>query len=327
MRTTCVIILFTLSNSLTIALADTITAKSSGDWSTAGTWDCNCIPKAGDVINIPSPYTVTISNNIDFRNQAANTINITGGVLLFQGNRTLYLATGSVINWTSGDIDPQSNGNNVFISIGNNCNSAPCQYTGSELNNMSPPIQLTEAGESPLPIELISFQARRAKDKVLLVWRTASELDNAGFEVHRSSDGHLWNRIGWVEGRGTSLQPTNYQYLDAMAPSTGVYYRLRQVDFDGKAEVLPVVFVPGTTDETVPAIFPNPTRSGSAHLLLPDEWTDSNIHIYDAGGVLVWQQCAEHTSFLLPTLPHGVYLVRLMSPVRTHTLRLVVAAD
>ena len=86
---------------------------------------------------------------------------------------------------------------------------------------------------SPLPVELVSFEARPVLNRVELSWTTASETGNDHFEVERSEDGNTFSRIGTVSGAGNSTALRQYQFNDA-SPLRGIsYYRLRQVDFDG----------------------------------------------------------------------------------------------
>lgn len=87
---------------------------------------------------------------------------------------------------------------------------------------------------APLPVELIGFTATPDQDGVILKWATASELNNQYFEVQSSLDGKNWSVVAKVDGQGTKTTRTDYQQLDA-TPYQGIsYYRLKQVDFDGK---------------------------------------------------------------------------------------------
>lgn len=86
---------------------------------------------------------------------------------------------------------------------------------------------------SPLPVELLNFEAKPAASRVDLNWTTASETGNDHFEIERSDDGNTFTRIGTVSGAGNSTSVRQYSFNDA-APLRGIsYYRLRQVDFDG----------------------------------------------------------------------------------------------
>lgn len=111
-----------------------------------------------------------------------------------------------------------------------------------------------------VPVELVSFSASIIGTDVNLSWMTATELNNQGFEVERSADENEWEKIGFVEGNGTSTQMNYYSYTDKSV-KTGVYfYRLKQVDFDGTSEYSSVVEV----EVTIPREFalqqnyPNP---------------------------------------------------------------------
>ncbi|RZK90605.1 MAG: hypothetical protein EOO62_34835, partial [Hymenobacter sp.] len=96
-----------------------------------------------------------------------------------------------------------------------------------------------------LPVQLAAFAATAAPNRaVRLGWTTASELNNAYFEVQHSLDGRTFAAVGQVQGRGTSAQASTYSFTDA-APgaATTHYYRLRQVDADGTATFSPVQVV------------------------------------------------------------------------------------
>lgn len=95
----------------------------------------------------------------------------------------------------------------------------------------------------PLPVELVSFTARKQQQATALNWETASELDNEKFQVERSTNGMDFRVIGEVMGHGTTHLPQNYNFLDR-SPAAGInYYRLKQIDFDGQFEYSKVVSV------------------------------------------------------------------------------------
>jgi hypothetical protein len=111
---------------------------------------------------------------------------------------------------------------------------------------------------APLPVELTAFQATAAGSAVALTWATASEKDNQGFEVQRSADGEGFAKLAWVAGAGTSQAPRSYSFRDA-APLRGVsYYRLKQLDADGKATYSPVATVRMAAPMAL-TVYPNPT--------------------------------------------------------------------
>ena len=113
-----------------------------------------------------------------------------------------------------------------------------------------------------LPVALVSFTATPVYENVRLEWVISREMNNRGFEVQRSRDGTTFQHIGFVEGPGTSQGNLNYAFLDRPALEGTVYYRLRQVDFDGNASAYSrVVSVTlGVAGQSV-ALYPNPARS------------------------------------------------------------------
>ncbi|MCL4278996.1 MAG: T9SS type A sorting domain-containing protein, partial [Ignavibacteriaceae bacterium] len=83
-----------------------------------------------------------------------------------------------------------------------------------------------------VPVELTSFAAASDKNDVILTWNTATELNNQGFEIQRKITGEF-ERVGFVEGRGTTTEAQNYLFRDKDLLSGNYTYRLKQTDFDG----------------------------------------------------------------------------------------------
>jgi hypothetical protein len=93
-----------------------------------------------------------------------------------------------------------------------------------------------------LPVELIKWTGKQANDGVMLEWSTASELNNDRFEVYKSN-GLGWTLISEQSGYGTTTEKQNYHFLDRK-PENGInYYKLTQVDFDGKSETFNMIAV------------------------------------------------------------------------------------
>ena len=91
-----------------------------------------------------------------------------------------------------------------------------------------------------LPVELVEFELVLIENGIQLYWTTASETNNEGFEIERSTDGLNWETIDFVEGEGSSIDWSHYDYLDK-SPALGFnYYRLKQVDYDETFDYSPV---------------------------------------------------------------------------------------
>ena len=99
--------------------------------------------------------------------------------------------------------------------------------------------------ESPLPVELTSFTAKTTNSSATLHWQTATEMNNYGFEIERRMTSPLsppyqggdvrggWQKIGFVQGAGTSNAPREYNFTDQRLSSGRFVYRLKQIDNDG----------------------------------------------------------------------------------------------
>ncbi|MCX7610022.1 MAG: T9SS type A sorting domain-containing protein [Ignavibacterium sp.] len=94
-----------------------------------------------------------------------------------------------------------------------------------------------------IPVELTSFMAQTIDNSVLLRWSTATELNNYGFEIQRTSDRTFsnWNPIAFINGKGTTSEPQSYSFRDENLSSGKYYYRLKQIDFDGSFEYSHIV--------------------------------------------------------------------------------------
>ncbi len=113
-----------------------------------------------------------------------------------------------------------------------------------------------------LPVELLTFKGVSDGKSVILKWQTASEINNAGFEIERSKDAKHFETIGFVEGKGNTTELTNYQFTDDWRVAPLQYYRLRQTDFDGAFEYSNIIAVSikDDTDKTI-RLFPNPVQT------------------------------------------------------------------
>ncbi|MCH6232698.1 T9SS type A sorting domain-containing protein [Cognataquiflexum rubidum] len=125
-----------------------------------------------------------------------------------------------------------------------------------------------------LPVEFISFSAEFLEEnrKVQLTWETGKEWNNSHFEIQRSVDyAKNWENIGLVNGAGWSDIPSGYFFTDEKLPLAGglVYYRLRQVDFDGQfsfSKTISVKFPAVLNMGNSWRVFPNPVKEGRIFL-------------------------------------------------------------
>lgn len=184
-----------------------------------------------------------------------------------------------------------------------------------------------------LPVELVSFSAHRFDGRVLLTWRTATESNNAGFEIERQSNGEPWHQIGFIPGYGTINTPQRYAFEDADPGALELRYRLRQVDRDGNKRYSSTVVLL-RTDATAPVVlshYPDPFTTGTVLTYsLPTESVVS-LSVFDALGRVVArlatseiQDAGQHTiPFESGDLAPGVYHGVLETPTGIRTTRML----
>ena len=174
----------------------------------------------------------------------------------------------------------------------------------------------------PLPVELSAFAGRWTNGGADLNWATASEKNSSHFVVERSTGKDAgFQAIGQVQSVGNSSSNQTYKFRDADATAQGVailYYRLRQVDVDGKQAFSPVVsvVVAQRISSARLEVYPNPTSDvRSVMIRLQDLPAGSTVQTYSPLGQLVSQMAvaeAGATRLVLPaTLAPGMYHVVL----------------
>ena len=109
-----------------------------------------------------------------------------------------------------------------------------------------------------LPAELVGFQAQNKGKTNILTWQTASEKNNKGFFIERSTDAKKFETVGFVKGFGTTTQTQSYIFNDN-TPLSIAYYRIRQADNDGAISYSKTVSVATSSKMTV-KIYPNPAH-------------------------------------------------------------------
>jgi hypothetical protein len=135
---------------------------------------------------------------------------------------------------------------------------------------------------TPLPVSLTDFTAVKQGNTSLLNWNTATEVNNSGFDIERSADGRSFSKIGIVYSKadgGNSNEKLAYSYVDA-APLSGTnYYRLRQVDRDGKSVYSKIRQVTFDAASGV-KVYPNP----ATHTVYIEASEGSQVSVYNIIG-------------------------------------------
>lgn len=161
-----------------------------------------------------------------------------------------------------------------------------------------------------LPVEWLSFTGEAVNQTAHLAWSTATEENNEGYNIQRSTNGLDWQNIGFMRGQGTTLSTSRYTYIDE-SPLAGVnYYRLQQRDYDGAVDYSDIVTVRFDQNGQNPSFFPNPTANGFIQL----SHAIGTVRILDVTGKMVKEvQVTDPTQTLnLGELARGQYYLQCL---------------
>lgn len=137
-----------------------------------------------------------------------------------------------------------------------------------------------------LPVELADFRGISDNDNIIISWFTLSELNNTGFYVHHSIDGLSYNEIGFVNGHGT-VNDVNYYSLTYPVSESGThYFKLMQVDIDGKFKFYGPISVNSDGNNTIEikSIYPDPFIDHLKIDLTSNDETNIKVKIIDMNG-------------------------------------------
>ncbi len=180
-----------------------------------------------------------------------------------------------------------------------------------------------------LPVELSSFDAISEEEKVKLEWTTISEKNSAFFEVERSSDGLEFESIAKLDGQGNSEELINYLTYDESPLKGNNYYRLKQIDQDGKfeySEIRNVYFGVGIVE-----VFPSYIgKEQSLKVLFTETISDMRFDLYTVQGQLLKSYLrsgvqGEELSLRLEDVQNGTYVLHASNEYQEVTKRIVIA--
>ena len=171
---------------------------------------------------------------------------------------------------------------------------------------------------SPLPVELVSFQAELVDKEVRLHWVTASEINNDFFTVQRSIDGKQFDSLSTVSGAGNSNEFIHYQAFDRRPLKGRSFYRLKQTDFDGQYEYSEIVSIQNLSDFREIDVYPNPVTHGRLNLRFEGlEGEEIRLYVQDVlGKVLQTRSIRIENQYLdlhldVSAYASGVYYIRM----------------
>ena len=196
------------------------------------------------------------------------------------------------------DGHPEMDMLNVYKLTATGLGSAVVKVTASD--GMAA-VEVTVQFDEQVPIELSSFVGSVVENRVVLNWATASQTNNVGFRVLRSTDGETYEVVSeLIAGAGTTDQLMDYMFEDTSLPAVEkVYYLLEQIDLDGtinRSNPIEVLLGARFTlpTEFASTVYPNPfnPRTTISYDLPAD--TDVSVIIYDAIGQEIRQLVSRH---------------------------------
>ncbi len=166
-----------------------------------------------------------------------------------------------------------------------------------------------------LPVEMLSFSARPDNGKNILEWNTASEINNDHFEIQRFDDSKKWNTIGEILGHGTTNEKQFYSFTDASIQNAGIaYYRLKQVDYNGKFEYSEIRRVSNEKQINNIKVYPNPAND-VLNISFANDEEDKKISIFDMQGICVYssENAIFNKAIDIKSLGSGMYILKVYS--------------
>ncbi|MEN7546943.1 choice-of-anchor L domain-containing protein [Rapidithrix thailandica] len=183
-------------------------------------------------------------------------------------------------------------------------------------------------GSMPLPVRLLSFTAEtHSNHEVALNWETVNESNNKGFEIERSEDGKAFTTVGFVEGKNNN-EESEYIFVDREVQGT-VYYRLKQIDYNGDSEYSDVESVSlETVSRFAVQAYPNPfTQSMKLQITNPEQ-VPVQVQAFDSSGRPVFQLYLSEDFYqsqdigaYFQQLSRGIYLLKVTTTHQTVTLK------
>jgi len=311
----------------------TSNGTGGGAWGAPATWTPGGGPPAcgdtifiqeGDIVTIEvqqdysepgcmSPMFITIDGTLDFPvNGPKLRLPCNSGVILNAGGQLTASGAGGA-------------GNANFLEI---CGTVV--WKKADGTQTGP----TSFG-TPLPVELLSFEANVNGDHVDVKWITVAEINNHYFTIERSVDGKTWEYVLTTSGSGNSNQIIEYYEVD-YSPLVGIsYYRLKQTDFDGNFEyfnIVPVKYEKKNLGGNI-NLFPSPINVGQTLTVVFEDIFESELLVVlrDIQGKEFYSKVVVNIEdgklIGLPIdyeVPAGVYLIIASSENQMYSQKLII---
>ena len=172
-----------------------------------------------------------------------------------------------------------------------------------------------------VPVTLLSFKGERKGTVNQLEWSTATEINNTGFELQRSADGINFSKLAFIKNKsenGNSSTRLNYSFSDENPLAAASYYRLKQIDKDGRSTVSNIVAIKGLKPYTLALVnvYPNPAKDNLNISLISPKADKVTLIITDITGKIVERKTVQLSTgdntlqLNVTNLTQGSYMIK-----------------
>lgn len=219
-------------------------------------------------------------------------------------------------NWTSPST--YSGGTTFYVAINS---------TNNDGTSSGDHIFAKTFSASVLPVKFLSFDAVAKNNLVQLKWETATEINSSNFVIEKSADAKNWNAIGTVNAAGNSSNNQQYSYTDEEQVSS--YYKLKQVDLDGKFDYSKIVYATINSVKNTMNIYPMPANNSIN--ISSDKFKNTNntvsVKIIDLKGKIVGERTFDKNESLnldVNAIAKGIYILQLTNGVDIEMKKFVI---
>lgn len=318
----------------------------NGLWSGSNTSFGEKVPRSGNFhfyAGDNNPYDSELYQDVDLSAYASN-IDAGTATVSFTGYITNYAFNNDRVQMI---IEYRNVSDNILLSL-----SLPnTPYTGStwspysDLNRVPPTgtskvrvrlISIYRSGSAsdgyfddlsltitiPTPVTLVFFHTQNQGNQALCTWQTANESNNIFFVVEKSTDGLQWTGIGQVAGNTNTTTATSYEFLDPNPLERLQYYRLKQVDLDGKFTYSQTRFIHQENDAQLFNIYANTED----HIVIAGAYIRL-LDVYKIDGQVYSQYIiheSEERSTVIEQLPSGSYIFKITTEAEVYSFKYIV---
>jgi len=256
--------------------------------------------------------TVKITSQWNFTDESAH-FNRTLSYISWRNTQT------SVSQWTPLSAGVPASGSNPYtVTMDGTTQSGAATHTLAMTGGTNYFLAVGCKGSSALPVTLTCFNVSCEDNHVILDWNTSCEINNHYFEIERSEDCKKWQSICQIEGQGNTIVPQKYtakDNLNDVAPTGDLYYRLKQVDFNGASEYSMIRSVSVNNTQSSIETYPNPTSN-----YININWTSLTnettiLNITNSSGRIVYSENVSgagniHKQIDMTGYPKGTYFIQ-----------------